>query len=523
MEESEQAELCKLIELNHRWPSPQTSEDEEGALLGSTFKCPVESCYHARGYEQCRVQERGWINEIKAQFKDNPWSLKNAGLVCVDGVQNRKSFSLKKFVAGEYKCKVFGHQHSFQATLECHEELPSVKPFKWFETKIYINLTPDMIRFLGEHQNTVDMAVKGRNHCDLMRGLRSTLQEEHGVLYQLYKNALMSEFVADKDNADTPGHYIESGLVAKLAKFEEAFGFCLPDNTMFPKGFSYYENDASQDEDIVLDDDIDAHMAKVKDWWPVMDHLDSKALLGVKHLAFAKHQVKPPQHNKYSSQWHVALFRQKTYNLCVDIMSAYAKWDLKGMKSPEASKASTRKRKSGADSGPAKKKGKKGVSNRVAVEEIDRTSGADDKRGAGILQEEMAARIGPPPVSMTFWNCLQGFAGEPEFNKVDEYLREILSKNMTLQEGGNIITQFKKERQVQKHLVSAAGVETWEEVKAMLGPYWCSQEKVEQLIHCLPYQRGGGSSRSRERTDANHSVRGERQGERRPSFPARFH
>ena len=62
---------------------------------------------------------------------------------------------------------------------------------------------------------------------------------------------------------------------------------------------------------------------------------------------------------------------------------------------------------------------------------------------------------------------------------------------MTLNEGQAVISQFKKERQVQKFLVSATGVETWEEVKTALTPYWTSQEKIEGLIGCLSTQKGG--------------------------------
>ncbi|KAK3288748.1 hypothetical protein CYMTET_3785 [Cymbomonas tetramitiformis] len=183
MNETERSELCRLIEQEHRWPAPMEI-DEDSAKYGSSFRCPITSCHHARGYEQCREQERGWVNELKSQFKRNPWSLKNAGLVNVDGVEKRGDFSFSKWMEGKtYKNKVFGHQHSSQAILECHEEDPEEIAFRAFETKIYIGLTPDMVRFLGEHQNTVDMAVKGRTNTDLIKGIRTTLQEKHGVLY----------------------------------------------------------------------------------------------------------------------------------------------------------------------------------------------------------------------------------------------------------------------------------------------------------------------------------------------------
>ncbi|KAK3243485.1 hypothetical protein CYMTET_46864 [Cymbomonas tetramitiformis] len=94
-------------------------------------------------------------------------------------------------------------------------------------------------------------------------------------------------------------------------------------------------------------------------------------------------------------------------------------------------------------------------------------------------------------MSMTFWNTLQGFAGDLEFDQVDEYLRQVIAKTLGLVEAGNLITQFKKERQVQKHLVAATGAQTWEEVKEMLGAHYCSQAKVESLIACLPSQKGG--------------------------------
>ena len=496
MNETEKSELCRLIEQEHRWPAPMEI-DEDSAKYGSSFRCPITSCHHARGYEQCREQERGWVNELKSQLKRNPWSLKNAGLVNVDGVEKRGDFSFSKWMEGKtYKNKVFGHQHSFQATLECHEEDPEEIAFQAFETKIYIGLTPDMVRFLGEHQNTVDMAVKGRTNTDLIKGIRTTLQEKHGVLYQLYKDSLVQEFIDIKPGTDeTHGHWLSTGLVANMAKYEGHLGFTMPDVTKFPLGFSTH--DEENDEDILNEAAIADHMRDVEDWWPVMEHLDAKAQLAVKTKAFSKHQVTTEFHNKYASQWHIAIFRQKTYDLCVNIMTAYANSELKGMsKIKETAKSKASKRKSTAstaEAGPAKKKGYKGVSNRqVDTEMVDRSKAvAADKAGAGILQEEVAARQGPPPMAMTFWIVLQGFAGDLEYNKVDQYLNEILNKQMTLNEGQAVISQFKKERQVQKFLVSATGVETWEEVKTALTPYWTSQDKIEGLIGCLSTQKGG--------------------------------
>ena len=58
-----------------------------------------------------------------------------------------------------------------------------------------------------------------------------------------------------------------------------------------------------------------------------------------------------------------------------------------------------------------------------------------------------------------------------------------------------MISQFKKERMVQKHLVSAAGLETWEEFKDEFTAYWSSQEKIEGLIGCLPVAARGGARR----------------------------
>ena len=118
----EKAELCKRIEREHRWPNPMS--DEEAVERGSVFRLPIRCLFHATGYEACRSQERGWVNEIKAGRKANPWAPFNAGLVAVQGLKSRNEFSLKSALRGEYRCKVFGHQHCFQGTLECHEEGP---------------------------------------------------------------------------------------------------------------------------------------------------------------------------------------------------------------------------------------------------------------------------------------------------------------------------------------------------------------------------------------------------------------
>ncbi|KAK3250333.1 hypothetical protein CYMTET_40273 [Cymbomonas tetramitiformis] len=94
-------------------------------------------------------------------------------------------------------------------------------------------------------------------------------------------------------------------------------------------------------------------------------------------------------------------------------------------------------------------------------------------------------------MGMTFWINLSGLAGDAEFDKVDTYLRLIIDKEISIKEGGNMISQFKKERMVQKHLVSVAGLQTWDEFKKEFTSYWSSQEKIESLIGCLQSAKGG--------------------------------
>ncbi|KAK3247378.1 hypothetical protein CYMTET_43121 [Cymbomonas tetramitiformis] len=115
-----------------------------------------------------------------------------------------------------------------------------------------------------------------------------------------------------------------------------------------------------------------------------------------------------------------------------------------------------------------------------------RSGAGGSSRGAGILVEEAQALHNAKNMAMTFWNKLSGLAGDAEFDKVGTYLRMIIEKQIAQKEGGNMINQFKKERMVQKHLVSAAGLETWEEFKEESTAYWSSQEKIEGLIGCLP-------------------------------------
>jgi len=484
--------------MDHRWPAPISGNDK----IGSVFTAPIKACFHAKGYESARERSRGWVNELKSGLKTNPYSPKNAGLVDISGI-TRQQFDLTKFNAGEYSCKVFGHQHTFEALLELHQEFPNVKPFGGFETKIYINLTPDMIRFLGNLQNTVDMKVKGRSHVDLMRGLRSTMEEKHGMLYRVYREALLSEFVAGGDGEE--GKWKEDGLVWTL-DYSGAEGFALPDVTKLPYGF-YIEDEARSTEasdDLeeagfrVLEDELTAHLDGIKNFWPVWTALDDSKRSEVKTEAFAKHHVYDPAiMNTYNTQWQTALYRQETWNLCDQIMEAWATFQLKGMKDPNAPGASGSKRgkrKSTAEGGPAKKKGKKGQSNRQ-VEEVDRSSMSaskgEAKLGAGILQEEALRSHNLAAMSMTFWNQLAGIHGDQEWDKVDSYLRLALEKQKTLNEVGEMVSQFKKERLVQRHLVSAAGVQDWEAFKAEFKEHWSSQAKIESLITCLPVQRGG--------------------------------
>ncbi|KAK3248006.1 hypothetical protein CYMTET_42516 [Cymbomonas tetramitiformis] len=117
--------------------------------------------------------------------------------------------------------------------------------------------------------------------------------------------------------------------------------------------------------------------------------------------------------------------------------------------------------------------------------------GAGSSKGAGILVEEAQFLHNAKFMGMTFWINLGGLAGEAEFDKVDTYLRLIIQKELSVKEGGLMISQFKKERMVQKHLVSAAGLQTWDAFKAEFTPYWSSQEKIESLIGCLPSTQGG--------------------------------
>ncbi|KAK3240991.1 hypothetical protein CYMTET_49218 [Cymbomonas tetramitiformis] len=93
-------------------------------------------------------------------------------------------------------------------------------------------------------------------------------------------------------------------------------------------------------------------------------------------------------------------------------------------------------------------------------------------------------------MGMTFWINLGGLAGDAEFDKVDTYLRMIIEKQVSLKEGGNMISQFKKERMVQKHLVSAVGLETWDQFKTEFTTYWSSQEN-QALIGTLAIREGG--------------------------------
>ncbi|KAK3278064.1 hypothetical protein CYMTET_13963 [Cymbomonas tetramitiformis] len=258
-----------------------------------------------------------------------------------------------------------GHQHSFQATLECHEEDPEQKSF------------------------------------------------------QLYKESLVQEFIDIKQGSDeTRGQWLATGLVAKLAQYEGHHGFSLLDATKFPHGFCTHDED--MDEEVLDEDAISDHMREVTDWWPVMEHLNAKAQSSVKTKAFAKHQVTRELHNQYASQWHIANFRQRTYDLCVQIMNAYANSELKGMKTLDSSRPKATKRKSTAsksEAGPAKKKGYKGVSAdrqiNTEIEDRSAAAAAADKAGAGILQEEVAARQAPA-MGMTFWIAVQGFASEDD-------------------------------------------------------------------------------------------------------------
>ncbi|KAK3233681.1 hypothetical protein CYMTET_56038 [Cymbomonas tetramitiformis] len=201
-----------------------------------------------------------------------------------------------------------------------------------------------------------------------------------------------------------------------------------------------------------------------------MSHLNQSMETHVKEVAMSKHSVfGGTQINHYFMHWTIANFRPQTWDLCVSIMEAYRRFDLKGMKNPLASKTKKRKASSSPAKGPAKKAGKKGTSNRQMEDEVQRGGGdhgAGSSRGAGILVEEAQFLHNAKSMGMTFWINLGGLAGEAEFDKVDTYLRLVINKELSVKEGGQMISQFKKERMVQKHLVSAAGLQTWDAFKA---------------------------------------------------------
>ncbi|KAK3238352.1 hypothetical protein CYMTET_51627, partial [Cymbomonas tetramitiformis] len=139
-----------------------------------------------------------------------------------------------------------------------------------------------MMRFSGEHRNTVDMAVKGRSNCDLMRGLRWTLEEKRGVLNSLYKDVLLSELVVEDEDSDEPAHYIPDGLVAKLAHSEAGKAHTIPDVTKCPKGFCSY--DEVQGEHVLLEDELEAQIDKAKDCRAPVLHGISLSIPGFTHV-----------------------------------------------------------------------------------------------------------------------------------------------------------------------------------------------------------------------------------------------
>ena len=113
-------------------------------------------------------------------------------------------------------------------------------------------------------------------------------------------------------------------------------------------------------------------------------------------------------------------------------------------------------------------------------------AGGLSRASTGILAEEAQAIHNAKNMAMTFWNNLSGLAGDAEFDKVDTYLRMIIEKQITSKEGGNMISQFKKERMVQKHLVAAAGLQTWEEFKDEFTQYF---RDASQYTACLDAER----------------------------------
>ncbi|KAK3288993.1 hypothetical protein CYMTET_3558 [Cymbomonas tetramitiformis] len=96
-------------------------------------------------------------------------------------------------------------------------------------------------------QNSIDQKQKGRDNTQFMQGLRSTLFEKHGVVYTIYREALISEFEAsvpkDAEEGDPhqPGRYQAGWLVENMATYESEHGFAIPDPVKYPKGFQYIE------------------------------------------------------------------------------------------------------------------------------------------------------------------------------------------------------------------------------------------------------------------------------------------
>ncbi|KAK3277406.1 hypothetical protein CYMTET_14586 [Cymbomonas tetramitiformis] len=119
----------------------------------------------------------------------------------------------------------------------------------------------------GSRSNACTMR-RGRSNTDLIKGIRSTLSEKHGVLYIIYREALISEFEAAGDEVDAPGQWRKDGLLPKMAELESDHGFTLPDVTKYSKGFVYIEETAGEGEEEageqtarVLEKAIDTHLS----------------------------------------------------------------------------------------------------------------------------------------------------------------------------------------------------------------------------------------------------------------------
>ncbi|KAK3251541.1 hypothetical protein CYMTET_39123 [Cymbomonas tetramitiformis] len=333
----------------------------------------------AQGVGQCRPLNVDHKNVIKSVMAYNPASTQGeVNLLAAyrppstrypDGVpaENMKRDDITTDMLansddGTLRWYIFGHQHSFQARSELRSEQPTIEEFQGLmKNELWVGLTPEEMRKLGDEQNTNQMLNLGR---DSVQMLSKSLEEGSTVEFKIY------DWPAYRAHKELPSHF---DLKEELDPGKNYFKF-----------------------------------------WTFLNYTDQ---VSVRNTIAVGMQMDKALKNKHQVEWTVALLREQTYALVVQIFELHAKGMLKGMKAFNAAAAAAAEAR--GDAGPSKRGTKPGTSKR---------GGRSRSLGKAVAPSLVVGKKGKKDgMSMNLWMSVCGLTNcDVELDFLDHILREEL-------------------------------------------------------------------------------------------------